>query len=95
MNRYRFFRLVVFVCFFGGLLYAYVNKQNDLTKLQLEMPCLWSSLRQLEQENVALGFLIDKLESPEHLMRIADLPEYHYLHYPDEDSVYVVSYESP
>ncbi|AHK63051.1 hypothetical protein BOKEGFJH_00177 [Chlamydia avium] len=94
MNKYRFLRLVICFCFFGSLLYFYVNKQNDLTKLQLEIPCLWSKLRQKEQENVALGFLIDKIESPEHLMDIARLPEYQYLHYPNEEKDCILIYES-
>ncbi|QVE48918.1 hypothetical protein SBV42_03970 [Chlamydia crocodili] len=94
MNKYRFLRLFFCFCFLGGLLYSYINKQNDLTKLRLEIPSLWSKLRQREQENIALGFLIDKIESPEHLMYIASLPEYQYLQYPTEDSVCVVTYES-
>ncbi|AFS21275.1 hypothetical protein CP02DC14_0827 [Chlamydia psittaci 02DC14] len=51
-------------------------------------------MRQREQENISLHFLIDKIESPEHLMHIASLPEYQYLQYPTEDSVCVVTYES-
>lgn len=94
MNKYRFLRLVLCFCFLGSLLYSYVNKQNDLTKLRLEIPYLWSTLRQREQENVALGFLIDKLESPEHLMHIARLPEYQYLHYPSKEEEYILIYES-
>ncbi|KXH23919.1 cell division protein FtsL [Chlamydia psittaci UGA] len=94
MNNYRFVRLFFCFCFLGGLLYSYINKQNDLTKLRLEIPTLWSKLRQREQENISLHFLIDKIESPEHLMHIASFPEYQYLQYPTEDSVCVVTYES-
>ncbi|BAE81407.1 conserved hypothetical protein [Chlamydia felis Fe/C-56] len=94
MNKYRFLRLSFCFCFLGSLLYSYINKQNDLTKLRLEIPSLWSTLRQKEQENIALGFLIDKIESPEHLMHIADLPEYQYLQYPAEDRVCIIPYES-
>ncbi|EPP35061.1 putative ftsL [Chlamydia ibidis] len=94
MTKYRFIRLFFCFCFLGSLLYCYINKQNDLTKLRLEIPRLWSRLRQLEQENTTLIFLIDKLESPEHLMQIASLPEYSYLQYPQEDTIQILSYES-
>lgn len=87
-------RFIVAFAFSCGLLYAYINKQNNLTKLRLEIPNLWAKLRYLEQENTSLIFLVEKLESPEHLMQIASLPEYQYLHYPEEDHVLVLANES-
>ncbi|WP_201456812.1 hypothetical protein [Chlamydia sp. 17-3921] len=94
MNKSRFLRL--FCCFFcfGCLLYNYINKQNMITKLRLDIPSLWTNLRTLEQENVALNFLINKIERPDHLMEIADLPEYQYLEYPKDERVHIMFYES-
>lgn len=90
MNKNLFFRLILCFIVSCSLLYCYVNKQNDLMKLRLKIPSLWAEYRQLEQENVALGFLIDKLESPEHLMQIAELPDYAYLHYPTDKEICMV-----
>lgn len=95
MNRYRFSRLLVCLSLLCCTLYRYIDKQNDLTKLRLEIPCLWAQLRQIEQENVALSFLLEKLESPEHLLQIAFLPEYQYLEYLSEEKISVLAYESP
>lgn len=91
MSKYLFIRLIVCFIVSCSLLYCYVNKQNDLMKLRLKIPSLWSEYRQLEQETIALGFLIDKLESPEHLMQIAELSDYTYLHYPTDKDVCIVS----
>lgn len=95
MNKSRFFRLFFCFFYFGSLLYCYINKQNTITKLRLDIPRLWVLLRQLEQENVSLSFLLHKIERPDHLMEIAALPEYQYLEYPKEDTVHRLYYESP
>ncbi|AAD18564.1 hypothetical protein CpB0436 [Chlamydia pneumoniae TW-183] len=95
MNKSRFLRLCCCLCFCGSLFYFYINKQNSLTKLRLEIPCLSVRLRQLEQQNISLRFLIDKIERPDHLMEIAALPEYQYLEYPSEESISLLSYELP
>ncbi|ANH79152.1 hypothetical protein [Candidatus Chlamydia sanziniae] len=95
MNKSRFLRLSCCLCCFGSLLYSYIDKQNMLTKLRLEIPCLTVTLRELEEENVTLRFLIDKIERPDHLMEIAALPEYQYLEYPMEKSICILSHESP
>lgn len=62
-------------------------------KLRLQIHSLCSEHRQIEQENVVLSFLIDKLESPSHLMHIADQPEYAYLHYPQKEEIFVLPKE--
>ncbi|SPN73555.1 hypothetical protein C10C_0386 [Chlamydia serpentis] len=95
MNKSRFLRLLCCLCFCGSLFYCYINKQNTLTKLRLEIPSLSIRLRQLEQRNVSLHFLIDRIERPDHLMEIATLPEYQYLEYPSEENIYILSYELP
>ncbi|MBQ8498328.1 hypothetical protein [Chlamydia sp.] len=93
MNRYRFSRLFLCLSLLCYALYRYIDKQNDLTKLRLEIPCLWAQLRQVEQENVTLSFLLEKLESPEHLLQIASLPEYQYLEYLSEEKISVLAHE--
>ena len=95
MNRYRFWRLFTCLSLLCCALSRYIDKQNDLTKLRLEIPCLWAQLRRVEQENVSLHFLLEKLENPEHLLQIASLPEYQYLEYPSEEKISVLTYELP
>lgn len=90
MNKYLFFRFIVCFLVSGSLLYCYINKQNDRMKLRLRIHALCSEYRQIEQENIVLGFLIDKLESPDHLMQIAEQPEYAYLSYPQKEMIYVL-----
>lgn len=90
MNKYRFVRLFILFSFISGFLYSYINKQNDLTKLHLTITNLWQRLRETEQRNSSLEFIVHKLESPEHLMEIAALPEFSYLVFPEENSTKVL-----
>lgn len=74
----------IFLCIFvaGVLLYLYVDKQNALTELRLEIPDLLKELRIVQEENLRLEYEIDRFESPMHLMELARQPEYSRLKHP-------------
>ncbi|WP_213318474.1 hypothetical protein [Chlamydiifrater volucris] len=87
MHKLLFFRLAACCLFSAILMYSYVNKQNEITKVRLAIPRTSADLRELEEENVSLSFIIERYESSENLMEIASLPEYEGLHYPTIDSL--------
>jgi len=74
----------VFLCIvcLGAFLYAYINQQNTITELRLEIPAVAKELQVIEEENTRLRFEIDQFESPAHLMELARKPEYRYLKHP-------------
>lgn len=83
----------IFVCIivFGATLYAFIDKQNKITKLRMEIPVLASQLKAIEQENLRLKFEIDQFESPDHLLELSRRPEYRHLKHPKLDEVIEMS----
>ncbi|MCB1111298.1 MAG: hypothetical protein H7A37_09550 [Chlamydiales bacterium] len=63
-------------------LYAYIDKQNQLTELKRTIPKLEKEVRTIRETNIRLHYDIDRFESPLHLMELARKPEYGHLRYP-------------
>ena len=74
----------VFFCIVAAsiTLYAYIDKQNDLTELRLAIPALAKEVKAINEENIRLRYEIDRFESPIHLMELMRKPEYSHLKFP-------------
>ena len=90
MNRGLLFRLLICIFSLGGFLYTYIDKQNDLTELKMEIPELAKQLRNLEEENGQLSLEIERLENPSCLIKRLREKEYSHLHYPYVNEVVVL-----
>ena len=66
----------------GVSLYAYVNKHNVLTEVQMRLPVCTKELILCQEENERLQFAIEKFENPIHLMELARKPEFSHLKMP-------------
>ncbi len=88
----KIFFVQVLVCAFscGGVLYAYVKQQNDVTKVRIELPRLAREVRQLEEQNSRLKFEIERFENPKHLMELAKRPEFSHLKHPLIGEIFVL-----
>lgn len=75
-------RVLVCITFFGLLLYSYVDKQNDVTRLRLEIPQLAKEIKDLREENTRLQYEIDLFESPQNLIQLASHSEFAHLKHP-------------
>ncbi len=75
-------RILVCITFFGLLLYSYVDRQNDVTRLRLEIPQLAKEIKDLREENTRLQYEIDLFESPQNLMHLASHCEFAHLKHP-------------
>ncbi len=101
MKKSLLAKVLVCALSFGGVLYAYVQQQNDLTYLRIELPALCDEVRLLEEENTRLTLEIDRFENPKHLMQLAKRPEFSHLKHPIVDEVLVLDqgvmdiYDSP
>lgn len=82
MNFGLLFRVFFCIVMLGGFLYTYILKQNEITKLRLEIPQVAKRLQSIEQENTRLRFEIDQFENPLNLMEMARRPEYRHLKHP-------------
>jgi cell division protein FtsB len=74
-------------------LYFYIEKQNDLTELRMEIPALQKELKRIEENNIRLQYEIDQFESPVHLMELARKPEFSHLKYPRLNEVIILREE--
>lgn len=65
-----------------GLLFVYLDKQNELTQLKIMVPKVEKQIFLLKEENRRLKYEIEKFESPSHLMQLVRLPEFSHLKHP-------------
>lgn len=66
----------------GFALFAYIDKQNELTELRLAIPALAKEVKNIHEENIRLKYEIDSFESPIHLMELVRKPEFAHLKHP-------------
>ncbi len=81
--------LAIFACIVavGVLLYALIEKQNELVAVRMEIPVLKKELRHIEEENNRLKYEMEQFESPIHLMELAKKPEFSHLKFPHHSDV--------
>ena len=90
MNRGLLFRFLICIFALGGFLYTYIDKQNDLTELKMEIPELTKQLKSLEEANDQLCLEIERLENPSRLIELLREKEYSHLRYPYVNEVVVL-----
>ena len=87
----------IFICllFAGWMLYAYIDKHNELVELRLLIPQVNKELKAVQEENLRLKYEIDRFESPIHLMEMARKPEFSHLKYPQVSDVVLLPQPQP
>lgn len=75
-------RLGICIVVVGLTLFAYIEKQNELTELRLLIPVLAKKVKNLQDEKIRLVYEIEQFESPMHLMELMHKPEFSHLKYP-------------
>jgi len=76
------FRLGVCLSAFGLCLYSYLDKQNQVTHLKIQLPEVEKELKLIQEGNKRLAYEIDQFENPAHLIELAHYPEYAHLKHP-------------
>lgn len=90
MKKIFFVQVLISAFSFGGVLYAYVSGQNEITKVRIELPKLTREVRLLEEQNLRLRYEIERFENPKHLMELAKRPEFSHLKHPLIDEIFVL-----
>ena len=67
---------------FTFCLYSYLNVQNEMTQLKIDLPRIEKEISQIEEENRRLSYRVEQFESPSHLMELSHRPEYAHLRHP-------------
>ncbi|HSX13058.1 MAG TPA: hypothetical protein VLE96_01375 [Chlamydiales bacterium] len=90
------FLMQIGVCFFviGFCLYSYLDAQNDLTQLKMQLPKVEKEIELIEEETQRLSYKIDKFENPTNLIELAHKPEYRHLRHPVLREILTVSESS-
>ncbi len=72
------------VCFavFGFCLYSYLDAQNGLTKLKMQLPQKEREILAVREEMRRLSYQADQFENPSHLIELAHRPEFSHLRHP-------------
>ncbi|MCP5469501.1 MAG: hypothetical protein H7A36_03230 [Chlamydiales bacterium] len=86
-------RLFICIVALGTFLYLYIDKQNRITCLRLQIPALAKELEQIQQESVRLQFEVDQFENPIHLMELARKPQYSHLRHPRVNEIVTIEGE--
>lgn len=75
-------RLGICLGVFGVCLYSYLDTQNELTHLKIQIPEAEKEIRLIREESRRLAFEVDRFENPAHLIELAHHPEYSHLRHP-------------
>lgn len=78
------FLLQIGVCFgvFGFCLYSYLDEQNSLVRLKMQMPQKEKEIQSVKDELQRLSYQVDRFENPTHLIELAHRPEFSHLKHP-------------
>lgn len=82
-----FYRLALCIFVLGLCLYSYINKQNKLTALRVQIPQLAKEIKEINEEKTRLKFEIEQFENPQHLMELARGNSYGHLKHPLEKEI--------
>lgn len=86
-----YYRIFICLVLAGMTLYAFIDKQNQVTEVRLAIPLLTNKVKKLQEENGRLQYEIDRFESPIHLMELAGKSEFGHLKYPYTKDVIIIS----
>lgn len=75
-------RLGICLGVFGLCLYSYLDTQNRVTHLKIQLPEVEKQIKLIQEENRRLAYQIDQFENPAHLIELARCPEYAHLKHP-------------
>lgn len=67
---------------FGFCLYSYLDAQNALTKMKIQLPQKEKEIDLVQEENRRLAYEIERFENPSHLIELAHRPEFGHLKHP-------------
>ncbi len=86
-------RILLCIAIAVGFVYAYIEKQNELTEVRLLIPSINKELKGLRESNARLRFAIISFENPANLLELSKKPELSYLKFPNASDVTVIRVE--
>lgn len=90
MNKSIIFKIFICLFVFGICLYSYIDKQNELTSLKIEIPKVAKEIEDLKQEIKKMHYEVEMFENPAYLMQLIRQPQFGYLKHPFIEDVLTV-----
>ncbi len=87
MNKSIIFKILICLFVFGICLYSYINKQNELTSLKIEIPKVAKEIEDIKVEIKKINYEVEMFENPAYLMQLIRQPEFGYLKHPIVEDV--------
>jgi hypothetical protein len=83
-NQFVKTALCMLICIVTAVitLWAYIDKQNDLTELRMAIPAVAKDLKAIQEENTRLRYEVEQFQNPVHLMELMRKPEFSHLKFP-------------
>jgi len=82
MNKAIIFKILICLFVSGICLYSYVDKQNELTSLKIEVPKIAKEIEDLKEEIQKFQYEVEMFENPAYLMQLIRQPEFGHLKHP-------------
>lgn len=75
-------RVGICICAGAFCLYSYIDRQNKLTHLKIQIPIIEKEIQGIREQTKKLHYEIDRLESPSHLLELTRMPQFSHLRHP-------------
>lgn len=86
-------RLLVCITILGFTLYAFIDKQNELTTIRLKIPEIRKEVEMIKEENVRYQFRIQQFHDPKNLLEILRKPEFSHLYFPPINEIIFIDFQ--
>lgn len=90
MNKNTIFKILICLLTFSVCLYSYIEKQNELTSLKMEVPKIAKEVQTLDEEIRKIQYQVEVFENPAYLMQLVRKPEFSHLKHPFVEDVLMV-----
>ena len=87
MNKSLLFKIMICLFVFGLCLYSYIEKQNKLTSLKIDIPKIAKQINDLNEEIKKMQYEVDTFENPQYLMDLVRTPQFGHLKHPFVEEV--------
>ena len=87
MNKNLIFKILICLFAFAMSLYFYIEKQNEITSLKIEMPKIAKQVEALNEEIKKIQYDVEMFENPAYLMQLIRQPEFGHLKHPFVEEV--------
>ncbi|OGN59739.1 MAG: hypothetical protein A3F40_03925 [Chlamydiae bacterium RIFCSPHIGHO2_12_FULL_27_8] len=87
MNKSFIIKISICLLTFAICLYSYVEKQNELTSIKIEIPKVFSDIENLKEEIKKMQYEVESFENPQYLMQLMQKPQFGHLKHPFVDEV--------